>query len=329
MNRFYVVIAIIMLTVFALFTVSCSRNEHVTDLIVFYAPCFAPIIDALRKPIEAEISVNLRHEASGSQVVCRKVVELGRECDVMLLADNGLFKKIASSHCSWRIDFANDEIVLGVGTRARLVDEAEQNWMPVLLNPDTRLVRVDENLGPTGYRTLLVWKLRELHGGVPGLTDSLLANTDTVVEHVVQLATMLKSGDADYGFLYKTTCIKYDIRFIPLPDSINLGSADTDYSLAEVNFSALKSGAPETITVKGAPITYGLSVPHNAPNKETAYMFIKTILSRKDVFDKYGFNLFTPKFYGSRSDYEHIREFIWPKKETSAGSPAAHYAGEF
>jgi len=31
---------------------------------------------------------------------------------------------------------------------------------------------------------------------------------------------MLKAGDIGYGFLYKSTCINYDIRFIQLPREI-------------------------------------------------------------------------------------------------------------
>jgi molybdate/tungstate transport system substrate-binding protein len=293
---------------------SCSKAEN--SLTVFYAPCYSPVMDALRDECEKTLDVKLVSEISGSQVCCRKVTELGRECDLLMVADSGLLKKIASSHVTWRIDFAHDSVVLGVGIRARRTDEAEKDWVPVLLDENIRLGRVDENLGPIGYRTLLVWALMEKTGH-PGLAAKLRANTVKTVDHVAQLATELKAGTLDYGFLYKTTCLKDDIRFISLDDRINLGSPEMDYSGAEVSFVNTQSGRKETVSVKGSHITYGLTIPVNASNQEKATEMVRYLLSgKKDVFDLKGFTFFRSRFYGSREDFKPFESF-------------ADYAGEF
>lgn len=57
--------------------------------------------------------MRLAKEVSGSQVVYRKVTELGQECDLMLVADTQLLKTLAASQVNWRIEFAHDEVVLG------------------------------------------------------------------------------------------------------------------------------------------------------------------------------------------------------------------------
>jgi molybdate/tungstate transport system substrate-binding protein len=293
---------------------SCSKAENA--LTVFYAPCYSPVIDAMRDECEETLDVKLLSEISGSQVCCRKVTELGKDCDLLMVADSGLLKKIASSHVTWRIDFAHDSVVLGVGIRAKRTDEAEKDWVPVLLDENIRLGRVDENLGPIGYRTLLVWELKEKTGH-PGLAAGLRERTDKIVDHVAQLATELKAGSLDYGFLYKTTCLKNDIRFIALDNRINLGSPEMDYSGAEVSFVNTQSGKKETVSVKGSPITYGLSVPTNAPNRDKALEMVKFLLSgREDVFAVKGFAFFKPRFYGSTEDFKPFESF-------------ADYAGEF
>lgn len=293
---------------------SCSKAEN--SLTVFYAPCYSPVMDALRDECEETLDVKLLSEISGSQICCRKVTELGRECDVLMVADSDLLKKIASSRVKWRIDFAHDSVVLGVGIRAKRTDEAEQDWVPVLLDESVRLGRVDENLGPIGYRTLLVWALKEKLGH-PGLSSSLKERTAKVVDHVAQLATELKAGSLDYGFLYRTTCLKDDIRFIALDDRINLGSPEMDYSDAEVSFVNTQSGKKERVTVKGSHITYGLTIPTNAPNREKAVEMAGYLLSsRKDVFELKGFTFFKPRFYGSKEDFKPFESF-------------ADYAGEF
>ena len=293
---------------------SCSGNNK--PLVVFYAPCYSPVVDILADETEETLGIKLRGETAGSQVCCRKVTELGRECDLLMLADTNLFKKITQNHVTWRIDFAHDSIVLGIGTRAKRTDEAEKDWAAVLLDEKIRLGRVDENLGPIGYRTLLSWKLMERLGN-DGLYKKLLTRTGKVVDHVAQLATLLKAGDIDYGFLYRTTCLKYDIRYIKLDTQIDLGTPGQDYSAAEVTFKKLKSGAEETVSVKGSLITYGLSIPSNAPDAQTAVGFIKYMLGRKkEIFNEKGFSFFTPKFYGSREDYEQFKDI-------------AEYAGDF
>jgi molybdate/tungstate transport system substrate-binding protein len=286
-----------------LFSVSCGSNGADNDITVFYAPCFSPVMDEIRTEVEKELHLKLRGEVSGSQVVCRKVSELGRECDIMMSADQTLFKKITPSHTGWRLDFSHDEIVLGVGIRAQGVDEAEKNWPPVLLAQETILGRVNENLGPIGYRTLLCWKLKE-NKGSPGLMEKLKAKAEKVVDHVGHLAALLKTGDIHYGFLYRTTCIKYDIRFIPLDSAINLGSHDVDYSGAQIRLNNPRGGKQPGLTVTGAPITYSLTIPINAPNKKQAILFINWLLAnRVSLFKEQGFRFFKPVFYGTKEDY--------------------------
>jgi len=270
------------------FSVSCSQKKEIKEITVFYAPCFSPIMDIVQKDTEQDLGINLRTEVSGSQVVLRKITELGRECDVVMIADNTLFEKIGKNYFKWRIDFVHDEVVLGVGARASRVDEAETDWVNALLDSNISLGRVDENLGPIGYRTLMVWKLKEREG-FDGLTEKLKGKTEKVLDDVENLAVMLKSGDIDYGFLYKSTCIKNDIRFIPLDEKINLGSEGYDYSSVNVDFKTVEQGVEKNVSVKGDLITYSLSVPENALHKDEAMKFIRYLISdRKSDFEKHG-----------------------------------------
>jgi molybdate/tungstate transport system substrate-binding protein len=291
---------------------SCSSHKegnkgNTGDLTLFHAACFSPVIDTIRTDSEKDLKIRLRTEASGSQVVLRKIAELGRECDLMMIADSRLFKEIASSVCTWRLDFAHDEMVLGVGIRAKRVDEAEKDWISVLLDEDINFGRVDENLGPIGYRTLLVWKLKDNNRD---LAEQLKAKCNKIVDDVSHLAVLLKAGDLEYGFLYRSTCINYDIRYIPLEKGINLGSMDVDYSGAEVVFEKLDGSKKQMIKIKGAPITMSLSIPSSAGNKNGAIMFIRYILNNHaGQFKKHGFTFFKPRFYGEEKEYTMFKNY--------------------
>lgn len=283
----------------------CTGNKTEKKQVrIFHAPCFSPVIDQIIQSPDLFTDYELETEVSGSQVVCRKVTELGRQCDLMMLADNQLFALLTKGKCSWRIDFAHDEIVLGIGLRAPHIDQAEKDWAKVLIKKDIALGRVDENLGPIGYRTLICWKLKELQGHKK-LSERLIKNTSRKVEHVTHLATYLKTGNLDYGFLYRTTAMKYDIRYISLHQEVNLSSSSFDYSKATVSF--LKNGT-EKIAMTGRPITFSLSIPEDSERKNHTISFVRKLIVDVDLFTEHGMGYFPPVFYGSQNDYKQFSD---------------------
>jgi hypothetical protein len=91
----------------------------------------------------------------------------------------------------------------------------------------------------------------------------------------------------------------------------------TDYSHAEVIIREGASEGDPAVTFKGSLITYGLTIPLNAPKRERAIEVIRyLIVDKGPVFDERGFSMFTPRFYGSRDDYAPFEDI-------------AEYAGEF
>lgn len=282
----------------------CGREADVQQLRIFHAAGLMPVLEAVREDCRTRLGIELLTEGSGSQVACRKVSELGRDCDLVMVSDAGLIAQLLAGHCSWRLDFVGDEVVLGVGLRAPNADQAEEDWTRALLGPGVRIGRVDENQGPIGYRALLVWKLREMQG-VPGLSEQLLARTAMVVDDVGRLTPLLQSGELDYGFVYRSICIAQDVRFIELDPSINLGSPDADYSAATVTYRKLKAGAPEDVVVRGAPVTWALSIPDRGANGPLARRFIDYLLREKaDVLALNGFRPIEPaRFYGPRDRF--------------------------
>jgi molybdate/tungstate transport system substrate-binding protein len=282
----------------------CRKEPPARELRIFHAAGFTPALDSVRQDALSSRHIRLLTEGSGSQAACRKLTELGRTCDLIMLADNTLFVPMLQGTCSWRLDFATDEMVLGVGIRAPATDDAEKDWAPVLLRPDARIGRADENQSPLGYRTLLVWKLQEMRGSA-GLCAALRKKCDKVMEDAGELTPLLKTGEVDYAFVYRSTCIASDIRYIALDRSINLGSADVDYSRAQVTFRKSKAGEAEPVTVTGAPVTWSLSIPDRDADASLAAEFIRYLLSSKaEALDKNGFRLRKPLlFYGTREAF--------------------------
>jgi molybdate/tungstate transport system substrate-binding protein len=282
----------------------------VTGLRIFHAAGFTSVVDALRDDA-AKAGFELKAEGSGSQLACRKITELGRQCDLVVLADRELVAGMLGGACSWRLDFATDEMVLAVGSRAPNATLAERDWPAALLAENVKLGRADENLAPVGYRTFLVWKLKEAHGGPAGLTDRLKAKCTKVLDDVGRLTPLLQTGELDYAFVYRSACIAHGVRFIGLDQAVNLGSADVDYSGAQVTFEKLKTGARETVTVKGEPICWTLAIPDRAAGAGAARRFARWMLAEKaEALRKNGLRPMEPAlFYGPAEEFEPLRIF--------------------
>ena len=278
------------------------NEDSVTKITIFHASGLTPLLDGIRENVKKDLNIELVTEASGSQVACRKVTELGKECDLLMLADNSLVPKLLSNTVSWRMDFAADEVVIGVGSRAKFIQEMEADWVDVLLNKDVRFGRVDENQGPIGYRCLLVWKLQEMQKEFL-LYDQLLKKCRSVVDHVTRLTPLLKNGELDYAFVYKSICVAQDIRYISLSSLVNLGSPNIDYSDAVVSFTKLQAGKEEKIEVEGQPICWTLTSLNRGDTKRAVLDFVKYLLDdNSNMLEKAGFTPFEfPKFYGDKT----------------------------
>jgi molybdate/tungstate transport system substrate-binding protein len=282
-----------------------ARPAPPRELTVFHAAGLTPVIEDVRKDCERELGIRLLTEGSGSQVACRKAADLGRRCDLLMLSDAGLVAELLGGVCSWRLDFAVDEVVLAVGARAPHSAEAETDWPAVLSSPGVRLGRVDEKLGPIGYRTLQVWKLQERLGAA-GLHDRLLARCDKVVDDVGRLTPLLRAGEIDYAFAYRSICIAHDVRYVRLDPRVNLGSPDADYSAAEVSYTDTVAGTRRTRTFRGEPAVWTLAIPDRNADAENAGKFVRWLLVEKgDVLDRNGLRPLQPaRFHGPAAAFQ-------------------------
>jgi len=282
---------------------SCAPKPEMPAVRLFHAAGLSPFLDQVREACERDLHVVLRLEGSGSVEACRKFTSLGRTCDLLALADNRLVTQLLPGICAWRIDFAADELVLGVGVRAPHVEEAEHDWATAVLQDDVRLARANENTSPIGYRTLLALVLQERLGSA-GLHDRFLARCHLVIDDVERLSALLKTGEIDYALVYRSTCVAHGIRYIALDSRVNLGSPDVDYSQAQIGFDRLKSGIAEKITMRGAPAVWTLAAPERAAKPAAADAVIKFLLVQTAALDGVGFRPFSrPRFYGPKPVY--------------------------
>lgn len=282
---------------------ACACTDSRTPVLVFHAASLSRVLGELEPALEAQLAdVDLRCEPSGSQAAARKVAELRRPADLVLVADWRLIPRIMQpEHADWLVQFASNEIVLAHAEHSRYTDEVSaSNWPQLLTRPDVRLGRADEHTAPIGFQTLQVWALAErayssdVQAG-PGLAERLAARCAArhVVPDVAELVSLLESRAVDYIFVFRSLAEEHRLKVVRLPDAINLADPqrEADYARARVPVR-LRSRA-EPVELAGAPVIYALTVPRRAPHREHALRSARFMLGEKgrEVLSRSGFRI--------------------------------------
>ncbi len=252
-------------------------------LTMFHAGSLTVPFAAMEKAFEAKYpKVDLQREASGSQKAARKISDLKKPCDIMASADYKVIDKLLIPQYSvLNIRFATNQLVLCYTDKSRFAGEINaSNWYEILQRKGVVWGHSDPNLDPCGYRSLMVMQLAEKALGKPGLYDKLLANRpqENIRPKSVELISLLQTGNMDYAWEYLSVAVQHKLRYIVLPDEMNLGNYKYDpiYEKAVVKVTGKKPGT--YMEMKGKSCTYGVTLIENAPNREAAVAFLAYML---------------------------------------------------
>jgi molybdate/tungstate transport system substrate-binding protein len=222
-------------------------------------------------------------EPGASLEIARRLTELHRTPDVVLLADPDVFPQLLMpQHVRWYALFARNRMVLAyiAGSRGAATIDAV-NWRGVITQPGVEVGRADPNTDPSGYRALLTMRLAELHYRDRGLFARLLAAAPqrNVRPREADQVALLQTHELDYIWTYQNLAENDGLKFVKLPAEIDLGSpADSAlYARAETHVAGKRPG--DTIIVRGAPILFALSIPLQAEHPDLAARFVRYLLS--------------------------------------------------
>jgi molybdate/tungstate transport system substrate-binding protein len=231
----------------------------------------------------ARTGVKYELEPGASLEIARRITELHKIPDVILLADPDVFPQLLMpQHAHWYALFARNRIVLAytAGSRGAATINAE-NWRTTITAPGVETGRADPNTDPSGYRALLTMQLAEQFYHENGLYARLLAAAPgrNVRPREADQVALLQTHELDYIWTYQNLAENDGLKYVKLPDAIDLGNpADSAaYSRAETKVTGKKPG--ETLTMRGAPILFALSIPEQAANRALAGKFVAFLLS--------------------------------------------------
>ena len=252
-------------------------------LTMFHAGSLSVPLAAMEKAFESKYpGVDLQREAAGSQKCARKISDLGKPCDIMASADYKVIDKLLiPKYADWNVRFATNQLVLCYTDKSAYADTVNaDNWYEILQKKDVVWGHSDPNLDPCGYRSLMVIQLAEKKLNKPGLYKKLIANRpkENIRPKSVELISLLQTGNMDYAWEYLSVAVQHGLKYIVLPDEINLGNYKYDdvYKNAFVEVTGKKPGTK--MIIRGKSCTYGVTLIKNAPNRAAAIAFLEYML---------------------------------------------------
>lgn len=252
-------------------------------LVIFLAASLTKPIQPVLDTFAARTGTVIQRESGASLEHVRKITELHRIPDVVMLADAEVIPQLlVPRYATWYAEFARNRMVVAYTPKSKHANEINaSNWTTILQRRDVQVGRTDPNLAPVGYRTLLMFQLAEHFYKKRGLSAALLANAPdrNIRPNAAELAALLASGELDYIYDYQSVAESNGFRFVALPPQIDLGDAARASEYATVSMKVRGSAPGQTITVKGQPILYALTVPSEAPHMTAARRFLAYLTS--------------------------------------------------
>ncbi len=272
---------VVLLSIFALFW-GCSKKEE--KLMIFHAGSLSIPLQKMSEAFNEKYpQVKISREAAGSRTCARKISELNKKADIMFSADYTVIDQLLiPEFADWNIRFVTNEMAIMFAHNAKYAQEmTAENWAEILLREGVSYGHSDPNADPCGYRSQLVWQLAEKHYQQPELYHKLVEKEHIVRPKETDLIALLESGLLDYLFIYRSVAEQHGAEYLILPNEINLKTSELKdfYKQASIEISGKNPG--ETITKKGAPMVYGLTIPTNASNKKWAEKFVAFVLSEE------------------------------------------------
>ncbi|RLI78489.1 tungstate ABC transporter substrate-binding protein WtpA [Archaeoglobales archaeon] len=300
--------------------IGCVENtverQEEAILTIFNAGSLTVPLEEVNKEFKEYVGdrydVNIKTEASGSVKAVRKITDLEMKADILAVADYTLLPKfVYPKYADFYVLFATNELVLCYTNSSKHADEVNSNnWYEILARDEVRFGFSNPNIDPCGYRTVMAMKLADLtynksiferlivnHTNIKSegnriITPKVVEGDGKVVirDKSVDLLALLESNSIDYAFEYKSVALQHGLKFVELPDEINLKNFGLKDWYAQTSITVWKKENEKIVQkeIKAMPIIYGVTVLKDAPNKKVALEYLRFLLNEKgrEIFAK-------------------------------------------
>lgn len=271
---------------------------------VFLAGSLTSPFEKLKAKFEEKYpNTEIQLEPAGSVDLIKKVTETKKPADVVASADYALIPQyMVPNDADWYLTFAKNSMVLTYVDKSKYADEiTADNWYKILARNDVRWAFSDPNADPCGYRSPMVIKLAETKYGDNSIFKTLVEDHSkitasrsgdvwtidatnpspdgtklTIRPKSVELVQMVQAGGIDYAWEYHSVAVQNNLKFVELPEEIDLSAVKYADNYKTVQTKAVKGNG--TTSYVGSPIVYGVTVPKIAEHPDMGLAFVQMLI---------------------------------------------------
>jgi molybdate/tungstate transport system substrate-binding protein len=258
------------------------RAETPGTLTILAAGTLAVPFKAIVAALEAQNpGLAIRAQFGGSVKMAKTITELHQPADLLAVADYTVIPKYffgkngGSPHADWYIGFARNAISFIYTGKSKYAHEVTgRNWYRYLTKSGIEIGRSNPDTDPSGYQTLQMLALAEAYYHQPDLAAKVLANAPpaNIRDTETSLISALQLGDIDYLATYRSDAIQHHLKFLDLPDAINLSDPAHSAAYAKAVAHTRNGNLP------GKPIVYAITMPSTVEHAAAAAKFIAFLL---------------------------------------------------
>lgn len=212
-----------LLVLFALAICACADTSPKSPITIFAAASLARPLKTLTDSFQRDSRIPALVEIGGSLEHARKLTDLGRVPDVIMLVDDDVMASLVPAHLRWYVRFATNRLGVAYNDRSAHADSiAEGNWWRVLATKGVRVGRADAKVAPAGKHALNLIERVDAYYSRDGAGDSIMARAlqQYVRPNATELAALLETGEVDYIIEYESVARQYGFRFVTLPQEL-------------------------------------------------------------------------------------------------------------
>lgn len=238
-----------------LLLVSCDRPRAAVThppITVFAASSLARPLAILADSFRVQSGVETHAEIGGSREQSRKMTDLERVPDALLLVDDDVMAALMPARVDWYVRFGTNRLVIAYTPKSRFADSiTTENWWHILTRKGVTIGRADSAIAPAGGHALSLMRRSATYYNSPGLGERLLAHAPAsyVRPNAAELAALLETGEVDYIVDYMSVARQYGFSVVTFPDDL----------------------APSVL--------YTVAVPRGAPHFSAGIEFVSYLLS--------------------------------------------------
>jgi molybdate/tungstate transport system substrate-binding protein len=307
------VVVVVVAAIAGILYINSQKKSPPSPLILYCADAYVAEASALESGFTNTTGIPMAPPKSGGSLLLANEIAQGNPVSVFISVSKSAVSSLylKNEFSGWAIAFAADQMTIAYSNATlknpaavSVIDSFQkaqasnltQDWANFYSNLTSGQIKVgisDPNSDPAGFRAWMVLEAAGYayeNGNLSFFVDRMLSSHENVTSSsAAELVAPLETGQIQFLFIYKSSAISQNLKFLQLPSAVNLGNPKYSAYYSRFTYS-ISSGVQ-----KGAPITLFVTVPKDSTDPSDSITFVIFVVKNAPtLLTKFGITSISP-----------------------------------